>query len=184
MPPALAPAHVVWSERVLRIVELVSAIALGVMMLVVCASVTLRYVANAPIPDAFDFSRLLLGIAVFWGIVAACGRDDYIRADLFWPALPQRVRWWVDWVGRLVILGFMLALSWKLYDRTIDVQRTNQETAQLGWKIWPFYLAAWIASALAVVAIAAKFAEAIVLGLRNAPDSVSAPKDDKTEQLT
>jgi len=140
--------------RTLAFVETVASLALLALMTLVCASITSRWLLNLPFSDWFDFSRLLLGIAVFWGIAAACARDDHIRGDLLWSHLSPRAQQWVDAFGRLLILVFVAALIWKLFQKTVDVRATGQETAELRLKIWPFYGIAWLATLLAAMALA------------------------------
>jgi TRAP-type C4-dicarboxylate transport system permease small subunit len=147
--------------RLLGVVETISAVALFALMALVCSSITSRYLFNYPFADWFDLSRLLLGIAVFWGIAAACGRDDHIRGDLVWDRLPERVRPWLDLLGRAMILIFVALLLWKFFGKFIDVRRTGQETAELRLPIWPFYAIAWLATPLAALALVAQ----VVLGM-------------------
>ena len=135
--------------RTLAVVETVASLALLALMTLVCASITSRWLFNLPFADWFDFSRLLLGVAVFWGIAAACARDDHVRGDLLWSRLPAPLQLWVDAFGRVLILAFVAALIWKLFQKTVDVRATGQETAELRLKIWPFYAVAWLATLLA-----------------------------------
>lgn len=136
-------------NKILGLVEAVASLALLGLMTLVCSSITSRWLFNLPFSDWFDFSRLLLGIAVFWGIAAACARDDHIRGDIVWNHLPLRLQHWVDAFGRVLILIFVAALIWKLFEKTADVHATGQETAELRLKIWPFYGLAWLSTLLA-----------------------------------
>jgi TRAP-type C4-dicarboxylate transport system permease small subunit len=135
--------------RILGFVETIASFALLGLMTLVCSSIISRWLFNLPFSDWFDFSRLLLGIAVFWGIAAACARDDHIRGDVIWSHLPLRLQHWVDAFGRVLILIFVAALIWKLFEKTADVRATAQETAELRLKIWPFYGLAWLSTLLA-----------------------------------
>ena len=152
-------------------IENLAAWALFALMALVASSVTARWLFNFPFPDWYDLSRLLLGIAVFWGIAAACGRDDYIRGDIFWNYLPDRLRYWIDAVGRLLILVFLLLVAWKFFDKTIDVRTTGQETSELRLKIWPFYAIAWVGTLLAVAVLGAQ----IWSGFRGVQEQAAAP---------
>ena len=48
----------------------------------------LRAFFSMAIPDWFDLSRLMLGIAIFWGIATTSYRDEHIQVDFLW-----------EWVG-------------------------------------------------------------------------------------
>lgn len=148
-------------SRAVTGIEGISAIALAALTLLVCTSVTMRYLLNKPIPDTFDLSRLLLGIAVFWGIAAACVRDDHIRGDLLQNALRPPLKNIVNAFAQLLVLIFIGLLAWKLWDKTWDVARTRQETAELRWQIWPFYFAAWLALGLTIAGTLFQFVRAL-----------------------
>jgi TRAP-type C4-dicarboxylate transport system permease small subunit len=122
-------------------------------MALVFSSIVSRWLFNLPFSDWYDLSRLLLGIAVFWGIATACARDDHIRGDLLWDHLPHRWKTWIDVFGRLLILIFLAVLTWKLFDKILDVRTTGQETAELRLKIWPFYAVAWFAALLTSIVL-------------------------------
>lgn len=165
--------------RAVRTVEGIAAIALLAMLALVCASVTMRYLFNRPIPDTFDLSRMFLGVAVFWGIAAACVRDDHIRGDLLQGVLKPPVKNVVNAFAQLLVLVFIGLLAWKLWGKTWDVARTNQETAELRWKIWPFYLVAWSALVLTLAGAVFQFARA--LRGEEGDFEAPAPSDDNPE---
>ena len=118
-----------WFERLLRPTERVAAAALGLLTCFVFVSVTTRYLFNWPVPDAFDFTRLLLCVAVFWGIASACGRDDWVRADVLWEFLGPRARLWIDRFGRALILLFFVVLCWKAFEKVWDVHGNGESTS-------------------------------------------------------
>ncbi len=65
LPPAADIELVQIASRLVRGVEHIAAIALSALTVLVCVSVTTRYLFNSVIPDTFNLSQLLLGIAVF-----------------------------------------------------------------------------------------------------------------------
>ena len=145
-------------DRLLQPVEALAAVALMALMAVVFVSVSLRFFFNYIIPDQFDLSRMFLGIAVFWGIAAACSRDEYVRGDMFMEKLPPAARALIDWFGRLVILACLAVLLWKVWGKTLDVRRSGELTSELRIGIWPFYA---VMCAGAVVAVAGVFASLV-----------------------
>jgi len=146
-----------WFERLLRPTELMAAVALAALTTIVFVSVTTRYLFNWPVPDSFDFSRMLLCIAVFWGVAAACGRDDYIRGDVLWEFMGPRTRLWVDRVGRVFILLFFTLLLWKVFEKVADVRRTGETTSDTRTLLWPFLGLAWLATLLMLGAVVVHF---------------------------
>lgn len=150
-------------ERALHRIELFASAALFALMAIVFVSVSMRYLANAPLKDQFDLSRMFLGVAVFWGIAAACASDEYVRGDIFWDRLSPRARKAVDLFGRIVILVAVGVLAWQVFFKFQDVMKSGELTSELRWVIWPFYCAMFAGSALAVLGAAARFIRVAVL---------------------
>ena len=63
-------------ERVVLWVERIAGASLAAVALLVFVSVALRDVFSLDLPDSFDFSRYLQGIAIFWGLA---GRSEERR---------------------------------------------------------------------------------------------------------
>ena len=83
-----------------------------------------RYVLAAPIPDAFDIARLMLGVAMLWGFASVGYRGAHIKVDLVAELLPARARLWLDVFATLVLLLFTVLLAWMLLGR---VERVRQQ---------------------------------------------------------
>ena len=71
-------------ERVVLWVERVAGVSLAAVALLVFVSVTLRDLFAVVLPDSFDFSRYLQGIAIFWGLAVATYRNAHISVDVVW----------------------------------------------------------------------------------------------------
>lgn len=126
-------------------------VSLGAMALVTFVDVTGRYLFNNPLPDGFDLTRLLLGIAIFWGLVQCCRRDEHIALDLLYDGAGPRRRRWLRRVAGTVTASFFLLLAWKVGERALEDMAVGTRTADLGIPVGPFSLAA--ASGLAVAAL-------------------------------
>ena len=74
------------------LIEVTAAGFLAVVTLLTFVSVILRYFFAWAIPDSYDFTRLLLGILIFWGMAVASYRGDHITVDLLWSAAPPKVQ--------------------------------------------------------------------------------------------
>lgn len=159
-----------WLERVLKPVEALAALALIALMTVVFISVTLRFFFNFIIPDQFDLSRMFLGISVFWGIAAACSRDEYVRGDMFMEKLPPAASALIDWFGRLVIIACLAVLLWKVLGKTIDVRRAGELTSELRMPIWPFYAVMTVGAVVALVGVLATFVATLLKGFKAPPE--------------
>src|SRR3972149_8228126 len=69
-------------DRFIDLIEVTAAGFLAVVTLLVFVSVFLRYFFAWSIPDSYDFTRLLLGILIFWGMAVASYRGGHISVDL------------------------------------------------------------------------------------------------------
>lgn len=142
-------------DRIVTVAEHAAAAALAAVTLLTFVSVTMRYLFAAPVPDDFDFTRLVLGIAVFWGIACACWRGGHIQVDLLWNVLPRRGRNAMDVFATLVTFAFMAAFAWTVLSRVGGTQATGMTTMVLQIPIWPFYALAALGLAFAVLLIPA-----------------------------
>src|SRR5918998_2568683 len=80
---------------------------LGAIALVTFLSVTLRATLGFAIPDGFDVSRLMLAVAMFWGIASTSYRNEHIQVDILWQLLPPAGRRRLDMVATAITLAFM-----------------------------------------------------------------------------
>jgi TRAP-type transport system small permease protein len=138
-------------ERLVVAVEWGAATFLALVTALTFVSVIMRYLFVAPVPDDFDFSRLMLGISVFWGIACACYRGEHIQVDILWGVLPRWGRLAVDALATGISLAFMATFAWMMLERVARARAAGMTTVDLHVPIWPFYGAAWLGLALAVV---------------------------------
>jgi TRAP-type C4-dicarboxylate transport system permease small subunit len=144
------------SERLIGRVEGCAAAALMFITALTFVSVFTRYVFVKPIPDAFDISRLMMGIMIAWGI-ATCGfRDDHIQMDALWTALKPRGRRVLDLIATSASLLFMGLFTWTLARRVWIIYTSGEKTFDVGLPVWPFYLVAWVGIALAAILLVAR----------------------------
>ena len=79
-------------KRLLSLVETLAALALLLIALLTAANVFVRYCFDWQIPDWFDGTQMLLGVAMFWGIAIATYYGNHIAVDLLWEALGREAR--------------------------------------------------------------------------------------------
>lgn len=158
-------------RRIVFIVDAAAAIFLAVITMLTFTAVILRYVFTLPFPGSFDVSRLLLGVAIFWGIAAAAYRKDHIQVDLFWQTLPPAGRRVLDVFSDIVFLGFASVLAWMLFWQVDRVRLSNQTTFELDIPIWPFYGVAWLGIALCVLVLIARVLRGFISSDHSATDT-------------
>ena len=142
-------------DRVVTIVEYGAAIFIALVTALTFVSVIMRYLFSAPIPDTFDLTRLMVCIAIFWGIACACWRGEHIQVDLFWAALPRRAQLVVDIIAMVVLFISMAVLAWVVFVRVIEMVPSGRTTGDLLLPMWPFFAVASLGLGLAVIVIPA-----------------------------
>src|SRR5437763_13874307 len=101
---ALSPAGRYWiMASLLALSDAVAAILLAADLLVVCGSVLLRFLFNAPVEWADDVARCLMVGSSFFGAASALARAENLGVAFFTDLLPVRVRTVVDAVSALLI---------------------------------------------------------------------------------
>lgn len=158
-------------KRLLATIETVAAIFLLVIALLIGGNVVLRNVFSVQLPDWFDAARLMLGIAMFWGISIATYRAGHICVDAVWEQLSPSNRRRVDLLASLLTLAFLAPLAWMVW---VKVAGTGEQaTSDLRLPLTWFYALA-AAGATAAALLAALRAVKLALG-RNAQDDSGAP---------
>jgi TRAP-type C4-dicarboxylate transport system permease small subunit len=149
-------------DRLATLVETIAGLFLAAITVLVFVSAIGRYVFAAPIPDAFDVSRLMLGVVILWGFASVGYRGAHIKVDLVAEVLPARVRRGLDVLGALVLLLFTVLLAWKLADRLASAFASHEATMDLRLPVWPWLAVIWLGALASAFTIAAR----IVLMLR------------------
>ena len=135
-------------DRFIDLIEVTAAGFLAVVTLLTFVSVFLRYLFAWSIPDAYDFSRLLLGILIFWGMAVASYRGDHITVDLLWTAVPPPARRTMDVFSALVTLIARCTFTWMFAGRcsiraptmsvlSICANRSGSTISSPGWGLPP-----------------------------------------------
>lgn len=161
-------------DRLIDGIELTAAAFLAAVTLLIFVSVVLRYVFVWGLPDGYDFSRLLLGVLIFWGIAVASYRGDHITVDLAWSAAPPWARRAMDVFADLVSLAAMAVFTWMMAVKVWDTWRDNVLTFDLRAPVWTFYFVAWIGLAAAILLLVVRTGR-LLLGRRPSP-AASPPR--------
>jgi TRAP-type C4-dicarboxylate transport system permease small subunit len=149
-------------SRIVVIVDGAAAVFLAVITLLTFTAVVMRYLLNLPFPGAFDVSRLLLGVAIFWGIAAAAWRGEHIQVDVLSHVLPEKVNKALDIFADLVFMLFVFGIAWMLFWQVGRVRASGQTTFEMSIPIWPFHGIAWLGMALCVAVLLARVLRSII----------------------
>jgi TRAP-type C4-dicarboxylate transport system permease small subunit len=136
-------------KRLLSAIETMAALSLLLIAVLTAGNVLLRYAFSVQIPDWFDGSRMLQGIALFWGIALATYYGTHICVDLLWEALQPAGQRCVDLIGTAVTAAFLIPLAWMVW---VKVGGTgSQGTMDLRLPLQWFYGAAAVGACVAAL---------------------------------
>lgn len=140
-------------RRLLTATETVAAVFLLLIALLTAANVALRDLASVQIPDWFDGTKMLMAIALFWGIAVATYHAGHIAVDIVWEHLKAPGRRVLDIVAGVVTLAFLAPMAWMVFSKVLA--SGTQTTTDLRLPLmWFTTVAACGAVAAAVLALA------------------------------
>lgn len=140
-------------KRLLAATETVAAVFLLLIALLTAANVALRDLASVQIPDWFDGTKMLMAIALFWGIAVTTYHAGHIAVDIVWEHLKAPGRRLLDIVAGIVTLGFLVPMAWMVFSKVLA--SGTQATSDLRMPLmWFTSIAACGAVAGAVLALA------------------------------
>jgi TRAP-type C4-dicarboxylate transport system permease small subunit len=159
-------------KRFLAATENTAAVFLLLIALLTAGNVLLRDLLSIQIPDWFDGTKQLQGIALFWGIALATWRGSHICVDIVWEHLRARGRRLMDLVATAVVLVFLAPMAWMVW---IKVGGTGTEaTSDLRLPLAWFYSVGAVGATVAAVLAALRL---VALALGKSP-AQSAHEDD------
>ena len=132
-----APAST--ADRAVMTIERIAGCFLLVVGVLTFLTVILRKFFDTTIPDWYDLSRLLQGIAICWGIASACWRNGHIMVDLLWERATPPGRLRIDRTATIALLVFVAAVAAIALMSAWEMRATNLLTSDLRLPQWPFY---------------------------------------------
>lgn len=130
--------------RILLIIERIAGVLLGLVTVLIVISAVGRYIFAWPVPDAFDLSRLVLGVAIAWGIASLGFHGTHIKVDLLAQSVGPGPRRIINAIAWAVLLVFTALLTWKIFERVESAFFAGDATMELRLAHWPFILAIWL----------------------------------------
>lgn len=131
-------------DTIILWIERIAGGILGLVTILIVISAVGRYGFARPVPDAFDVSRLILGVAIMWGFASLGYRGSHIKVDLFAEVMAPRARQWMNGFAWTVLLLFTILLTYKIFDRVLGAYASRDSTFELRLPHWPFFVAIWL----------------------------------------
>ncbi|QHE77418.1 TRAP transporter small permease [Hydrogenophaga sp. PBL-H3] len=136
-------------KRVFSAIETMAALSLLLIAVLTAGNVLLRYAFSMQIPDWFDGSQMLQGIAMFWGIALATYYGTHICVDLLWESLKPAGQRCVDMIATAVTTAFLMPMAWMVW---VKVGGTgSQGTMDLRLPLQWFYAVAAVGASVAAL---------------------------------
>jgi TRAP-type C4-dicarboxylate transport system permease small subunit len=159
-------------RRALAAIETLAAVFLLSIALLTAGNVALRDLLSVQVPDWFDGSKLLMGIALFWGIALATYHASHICVDIVWEHLGRRGRRVLDVVAGAVTLSFLAPMAWMVWVKVLGsgTQATTDLRLPLVW-----FTSIAAAGGVAAVALAVLRLYLDVRGRATLDDDAGAP---------
>jgi tripartite ATP-independent transporter DctM subunit len=139
------------TATLLVVSDAVAAVLLAADLLVVCASVLLRFLFNAPVEWADDVARGLMVGSSFFGAASALARSENLGVAFFIDMLPPAIRRVVDAIGALlvtVIAGYVafnaIKMGW------LTTGQTSGSGLPLEWTFYPMGIGALLMTMFAL----------------------------------
>ncbi len=127
-------------DRAVSTIEKIGGLFLLAVALLTFVMVILRKFFDTAIPDWFDFSRLLQGIAILWGIACACYRGSHIAVDLVWDMSSAENRKRIDFIADTAVLISVAVFAVFAIIAAVEMRGNNLLTSDLRIPQWGFYL--------------------------------------------
>ena len=138
--------------------------------------VTLRAAVNTPIPGFYELAELMMAV-----IIAACfptvlATRNSLTVDFIGERLGRRTRALLGLAGALLLLGFLVILTWRFAIYAEGIASRNAETTTLLLPVSPFW---WLVTVVCGFSAAVQTVIVLVCatefgpGVRNAPARAS-----------
>jgi TRAP-type C4-dicarboxylate transport system permease small subunit len=145
--------------RFLRLLALAGGVVLLLLMAVTVVDVVMRYVFNAPLASAWEFTEFSMTLIVFLGI-AYCGwTGGHIAVDLLeaWLDRPS-----LRFLPALIAFTGALLFALVAYRATLETLATIQQVSNmLRWPHYPFRFTAAFGSAMFAIVLFIQGVEAL-----------------------
>src|SRR5918998_2302061 len=107
-------------SRFLRPFEIISSGLLVTIVILLLAGVISRYLFSLPVVWIDEVASLCFLWLAMLGSAIALDRNEHLRLTLFLNMMPERVQWFVETFGLLVIAAFLVSLVAPAFDYSME----------------------------------------------------------------
>lgn len=120
--------------------ELLCAATLVLLMTITAVDVIGRYLFKAPLPEAGDYVRGLMGVLIFGGLPLVSRRNAHLRAGFFDTLFAGRAAAMRETLVTVLAAVASAAWTWQLARQAADLTGTGEIlgmlTMPVGWLVW------------------------------------------------
>ena len=131
--------------------SIIAMVLLVLLVLLTVADVILRHFFDAPIGGAFEISRLILGIVIFFALAYCAVKGGHIVVDVVVSRFPRRAQSSIGLMIHLFSVVIMGLISWQLFLHTIKLKGVGEVTAIWEIPVYPFVFLAALGSTLLTI---------------------------------
>lgn len=124
-------------ERITGFVAVIGGLLALAVALLATASVSMRWLFNAPIDGDFEYVKMATAMAVFAYLPYTQARRGNIMVDTFTGRLSERTRDVLDAFWDIVYAGFMGFCTYALIFGTLATYQSGETTMQRQLILWP-----------------------------------------------
>lgn len=144
-----------------RILGVVSALPLALIVVLTFSDVFARYLFSHPISGASEIIQFAMAMAIFTALPLVTDAGGHITVDLFTYALSNRKKAFLQLHCELFSAVALAVVAWRLWVQAGEYAVNNTATIVLGMPMAPLAYAMAVFSAVSVVIVGLRFAEAL-----------------------
>lgn len=124
------------TERVLAVVDAVSAGVLALLAVIGIADVLARYLLGFTLPGAYELTQQLQAIGVLWALATVTRSRTHICVDLLWERGTPRWKTVIDQIAGLATAIALGILAWACIAQIPQLARSSEVIPRLGIPTW------------------------------------------------
>jgi TRAP-type C4-dicarboxylate transport system permease small subunit len=153
---------VLWAVRLLTVM---SSLALAVLLVATFAGVVMRYVFSAPILGGNEIVQLVSVALVMLAMPAAAQNDNHVRVDVFDSRLGRWGRFLANILSRVVLVYLLWLLTSRSWAKMWEAVEFGDATNMLSIPLWPFYGLLCLGALLYAIVLALQLLDVIGTGV-------------------
>lgn len=161
-----ALAHSTGVEWAVRILTLLSSLALALLLVATFAGVVMRYVFAAPILGGNEIMQLVSVGLVMLAMPSAAQRENHVRVDVLDGFIGASGRLIGDLLSRGIAIYLLSLLAWRGWAKLLDAAEYGDATNMLAIPLWPFYGLLVLGAVLYAVVLALQIIDVLRSGVR------------------